>query len=236
MKKILVCATTILFAQLGFSADWDYQQAADWGKNQKYSACNGANQSPINIDKTVHAQLEPLRFSYNSTLESIENNGHSIQVNVAEGGLWQIDGELFMLKQFHVHTPSENQIKGKNYPMEVHFVHANPKGELAVLGMMYEYGPENPSLARMWQHLPKKKGEKITLIEQYLVHDFLPKNLNYYRFSGSLTTPPCSEGVRWFILKDVQKASVLQISAFADLMGLPNNRPIQPLNGRVVLE
>ncbi|WP_443023589.1 carbonic anhydrase, partial [Shigella flexneri] len=161
---------------------------------------------------------------------------HTVQVDFAQGGELQLDGDTFVLKQFHLHSPSENLIKGKSYPLEIHFVHSNAKGELAVVGMMFEQGQESQMLKRMWSRLPKKQGEKVVLKTPQAVNQMLPKNLDYYRFSGSLTTPPCSEGVRWLILKDIQQASAKQISEFAKLMGHPNNRPVQSLNGRVVLE
>ncbi|WP_347461140.1 carbonic anhydrase family protein [Acinetobacter sp. ANC 7454] len=218
-------------------ADWDYTQPEQWSTlNQKYSACNGLNQSPINIEQTVKAALEPLNFSYNTLIQAIENKGHTIQVDFAQGGELQLDGDSFVLKQFHLHSPSENLIKGKSYPLEIHFVHANAKGELAVVGMMFEQGQANPMLERMWKRLPKKQGEKVVLKTPQPVSQMLPKNLDYYRFSGSLTTPPCSEGVRWLILKDIQQASAQQIAEFSKLMGHPNNRPVQPLNGRLIVE
>ncbi|MEK5769929.1 carbonic anhydrase family protein [Acinetobacter variabilis] len=225
--------STAVFAD----ADWNYDQPEQWSTlNQKYSACNGLNQSPINIERTVKAELEPLKFSYNTMIHIIENKGHTVQVDFAQGGELQLDGETFVLKQFHLHSPSENLIKGKSYPLEIHFVHANTQGELAVVAMMFAQGTENPMLKRMWNRLPKKQSEKVVLKTPQPVNEMLPKNLDYYRFSGSLTTPPCSEGVRWLILKEIQQASATQISEFSKLMGHPNNRPVQSLNGRVVLE
>ena len=238
MKKIFTLLTVMGLSTAVFAdADWNYNQPEQWSTlNQKYSACNGLNQSPINIERTVKAELEPLKFSYNTMIHTIENKGHTVQVDFAQGGELQLDGETFVLKQFHLHSPSENLIKGKSYPLEIHFVHANTQGELAVVAMMFEQGTENPMLKRMWKRLPKKQGEKVVLKKSQPVNEMLPKNLDYYRFSGSLTTPPCSEGVRWLILKEIQQASATQISEFSKLMGHPNNRPVQSLNGRVVLE
>lgn len=238
MKKIFTLLTVMGLSTAVFAdADWNYDQPEQWSTlNQKYSACNGLNQSPINIERTVKAELEPLKFSYNTMIHTIENKGHTVQVDFAQGGELQLDGETFVLKQFHLHSPSENLIKGKSYPLEIHFVHANAQGELAVVAMMFEQGIENPMLKRMWNRLPKKQGEKVVLKNPQPVNEMLPKNLDYYRFNGSLTTPPCSEGVRWLILKEIQQASATQISEFSKLMGHPNNRPVQPLNGRVVLE
>ncbi len=236
MKRIFTFLTVMGLSAAGY-ADWDYTQPEQWSTlNQKYSACNGLNQSPINIEQTVKAALEPLNFSYNTLIQAIENKGHTIQVDFAQGGELQLDGDSFVLKQFHLHSPSENLIKGKSYPLEIHFVHANAKGELAVVGMMFEQGQANPMLERMWKRLPKKQGEKVVLKTPQPVSQMLPKNLDYYRFSGSLTTPPCSEGVRWLILKDIQQASAQQIAEFSNLMGHPNNRPVQPLNGRLIVE
>lgn len=238
MKKIFTLLTVMGLSTAVFAdADWNYTQPEQWSTlNQKYSACNGLNQSPINIERTVKAELEPLKFSYNTMIHAIENKGHTVQVDFARGGELQLDGETFVLKQFHLHSPSENLIKGKSYPLEIHFVHANAQGELAVVAMMFAQGTENPMLKRMWNRLPKKQGEKVVLKNPQPVNEMLPKNLDYYRFSGSLTTPPCSEGVRWLILKEIQQASEKQISEFSKLMGHPNNRPVQSLNGRVVLE
>lgn len=238
VKRIFTLLTVMgLSTAVWADAEWDYTQPEQWSNlSQKYSACNGLNQSPINIERTVKAELEPLKFSYNTMIQAIENKGHTVQVDFAQGGELQLDGDTFVLKQFHLHSPSENLIKGKSYPLEIHFVHANAKGELAVVGMMFEQGTESQMLKHMWNRLPKKQGEKVVLRMPQAVNQMLPKNLDYYRFSGSLTTPPCSEGVRWLILKDIQQASAKQISEFAKLMGHPNNRPVQSLNGRVVLE
>ena len=238
MKKIFTLLTVMGLSTAVFAdADWNYDQPEQWSTlNQKYSACNGLNQSPINIERTVKAELEPLKFSYNTMIHTIENKGHTVQVDFAQGGELQLDDENFVLKQFHLHSPSENLIKGKSYPLEIHFVHANTQGELAVVAMMFEQGTENPMLKRMWHRLPKKQGEKVVLKNPQPVNEMLPKNLDYHRFSGSLTPPPCSEGVRGLILKETHQASAKQISEFSKLMGHPNNRPVQSLNGRVVLE
>ena len=120
--------------------------------------------------------------------------------------------------------------------MEMHLVHALATGELAVVAVMFDEGKENPKLAKLWKELPQKAGDAIPLKQQDLASAFLPDNLEYYRFNGSLTTPPCTEGVRWIVLKDIQQASRQQIEAFSKLMEHPNNRPVQPQNARVVLE
>ena len=164
------------------------------------------------------------------------NNGHTVQVGYAPGSTLQLDGTTFELKQFHFHAPSENLIEGKSYPLEGHLVHVSDKGEIAVVAVMFEAGKANPALAAAWSALPAKVGEIQALKTPLVAEQLLPENRDYYRFSGSLTTPPCSEGVRWLVMKQPVEVSQAQIDAFKAVMHHPNNRPVQPLNGRVVLQ
>lgn len=241
MKARLLAVCAALIAQQSFAdADWSYSDQTapqHWASiNTKYQACGGLNQSPINIQQTTKATLPALQFNYQSTAKTIEHNGHTVQVDFNEGATLALDGESFALKQFHLHSPSENTIHGKSYPMEMHLVHASEKGELAVVAVMFEQADvANEKLKNIWKALPKKQGERLTAPNE-LATNFLPEKLDYYRFNGSLTTPPCSEGVRWIVLKDIQLASAQQIAAFSSLMPHANNRPVQPLNARLVLE
>lgn len=236
-KHGLFLATLFAANSLWAGADWDYKHPEQWSTlNQHYQACSGLNQSPINIDRTVKADLEPLQFNYDTTAKLVQNHGHTVQVEFNQGAYLTLDGQQFALKQFHLHSPSENTIQGKSYPMELHLVHASAQGELAVVALMFEQGKENAKLKHIWEVLPKKMGEIRTLNSQNKAASFLPDHLDYYRFNGSLTTPPCSEGVRWLVIKEIQQASQAQIKAFADLMAEPNNRPIQPIGARVILE
>lgn len=230
---------TVIFTSTSIwaGADWDYKTPAQWSQlSENYQACSGLNQSPINIQNTVEAELKPLKFNYNSTAKSVQHHGHTIQVDFHQGASLALDGQHFALKQFHLHSPSENTIHGKSYPMELHLVHASDQGELAVVALMFEAGLENDKLQQIWKSLPKKLGETRQLSSQSKASSFLPTQLDYYRFNGSLTTPPCSEGVRWLVIKDIQQASPAQIKAFADLLAEPNNRPIQPIGARMILE
>lgn len=230
---ISLCATTILWA----GSDWDYQNPKDWASaNQQYQACAGINQSPIDIRDTVTANLPPLEFNYHTTAKSVQNIGHTMQIEFNQGASLVLDGQTFLLEQFHVHSPSENNINGQSYPMELHLVHASDKGELAVVALMFQHGSENQKLKHIWNSLPKKVGESNQLYSENKAGSYLPNNLEYYRFNGSLTTPPCSEGVRWVVLKEIQQASNQQIESFMELMGHPNNRPIQPIGARLILE
>ncbi|ENV17198.1 carbonic anhydrase [Acinetobacter guillouiae] len=230
---ISLCATTILWA----GSDWDYQNPKDWASaNQQYQACAGINQSPIDIRDTVTANLPPLEFNYHTTAKSVQNIGHTMQIEFNQGASLVLDGQTFLLEQFHVHSPSENNINGQSYPMELHLVHASDKGELAVVALMFQHGLENEKLKHIWNSLPKNVGESNQLYSKNKADSYLPNNLEYYRFNGSLTTPPCSEGVRWVVFKEIQQASNEQIESFMELMGHPNNRPIQPIGARLILE
>jgi len=230
---ISLCATTMLWA----GSDWDYQNPKDWASaNQQYQACAGINQSPIDIRDTVTANLPPLEFNYHTTAKSVQNIGHTMQIEFNQGASLVLDGQTFLLEQFHVHSPSENNINGQSYPMELHLVHASDKGELVVVALMFQHGLENEKLKHIWNSLPKNVGESNQLYSKNKADSYLPNNLEYYRFNGSLTTPPCSEGVRWVVFKEIQQASSEQIESFMELMGHPNNRPIQPIGARLILE
>lgn len=237
VKKSLILATMLLVTNVWADSDWNYKVPEKWSNvNVKYQACSGLNQSPIDIRNTIEAELPPLKFNYKTSAKSITNKGHTIQVDFKSGATLALDNKIFELKQLHVHSPSENTILGKSYPMELHLVHATEQGELAVVALMFESGKDNSKLQHIWALLPKKIGETRTFDSKDQAADFLPKNLDYYRFNGSLTTPPCTEGVRWLVMKEIQQASPTQIKAFADLMAEPNNRPVQPIGSRIILE
>ncbi|MER1968311.1 carbonic anhydrase [Castellaniella sp. GW247-6E4] len=222
-------------------AQWGYggaQGPAHWGGlSPDFTVCEqGRNQSPIDIRSAVTAKLPPLRTHYTSGPATIVNNGHTIQVNFAPGGILGLDGEDFELKQVHFHAPSENTIDGRSFPFEAHFVHADAKGALAVIGVMYETGAANEALAPIWAELPGQAGPVRALSQAVDAARLLPATMGYYRYSGSLTTPPCSEGVRWLVLKTPLTVSAEQVAAFERIMGGPTNRPVQPLNGRLIAE
>jgi len=145
-------------------------------------------------------------------------------------------GNTYQLKQFHFHSPSENLIDGKSYPLEGHLVHSDDKGNLAVIGVMFNVGEANPVLSAAWAVMPEKADGKNPLSAPVNAAGLLPSDQDYYRFNGSLTTPPCSEGVTWIVMKQAMTASQAQIDQFSKLMGHPNNRPVQPVNARPVLK
>jgi len=240
----VVLASGIAFAneEKAHSEHWGYtghNTPEKWGTlSEKFRECGvGLNQSPINITHSLKANLPPLNPNYSHSSKSIVDNGHTIQVNMELGDTLTVDGITFELKQFHFHSPSENHIDGKAYPLEAHFVHLDKDGNIAVIAVMFEEGAENPVLKKIWKDMPQKIGEKKPLKLEGIAKALLPKDKHYYRFNGSLTTPPCTEGVRWFVLKQPLSVSKEQIKKFHDdTLHHDNNRPIQPLDARVIVE
>ena len=210
----------------------------NWSKlSPDFHLCEqGKAQSPIDIKEALQVHPRPLKLSYKLPPVSVINNGHSVQVNVQQGDFATLDGDKFVLQQFHFHSPSENTLNGKSFPMEAHFVHMDADGEVAVIAVMFETGKANPQLEKIWQQMPEKAGDSVTLKEKVSLEGLLPKNLTHYRFSGSLTTPPCTEGVRWLVVKQPQTLSEAQLEKFRHAMHHANNRPVQGLHGRVVVD
>jgi carbonic anhydrase len=246
MKAFVLSALvgSVLFISGGaFAADaphWAYSGEAgpdNWAKlTPEFGACAGKNQSPINLTGFIKADLKPIKISYQAGGSEILNNGHTIQVNYAAGSSISVDGVQFDLKQFHFHAPSENHINGKSYAMEAHFVHADKDGNLAVIAVMFKEGAENKALAKIWSAIPENAGAKGVLQRPFNAAQLLPSDHGYYRFNGSLTTPPCTEGVRWLVMKRPVSASKKQVQAFLHVMQHPNDRPVQPVNARPVLQ
>ena len=230
------------FAQAeGGSPHWGYTGHAapgHWGElDASYAACaNGKNQSPINLTNFVEADLPALGFHYETQSTEILNNGHTVQVTFTPGSTLVVDGHPFELKQVHFHTPSENVIDGEPCGLEAHFVHTDAEGNLAVVAVMFDEGTENEVLAKLWAEMPEKAGDKHPLTDKIGGEALMPASRDYYRYAGSLTTPPCTEGVIWLVLKEELTVSKDQIARFADVMQHPNNRPVQPTNARVVMQ
>jgi carbonic anhydrase len=226
----------------GHGTHWGYtghEGPANWGSlSEEYQMCGlGQNQSPIDITSSVDAKLPAIGFSYGTSPTEIVNNGHTVQVNVADGSRITVDGSRYTLKQYHFHTPSENHIDGKDFPLEAHFVHADEAGNLAVVAVMFVEGAENEELAQLWSKMPMKKGEHNALSgEAKDINDLLPTNRDYYRFNGSLTTPPCSEGVKWMVMKTPLSISRAQVEKFSHAVHGTNNRPVQPHNARLIIK
>ena len=238
----LVVAAIALYGSAAHAdkAHWTYSGEAGpahWGElSPAFKACStGRNQSPVNLTGFVEADLKPLEISYKAGGKKVINNSHSIMVAYEKGSALNVDGVDFQLKQFHFHSPSENTINGKSYPLEAHLVHMDKDNNLAVIAVMFEEGAANPLLETIFTVMPQKPGGK-DLAEKVTVEGILPKDRDYYRFNGSLTTPPCSEGVRWMVMKKPMTASKEQIEKFTHVMHHPNNRVVQPLNARAVMQ
>jgi carbonic anhydrase len=244
MKKMIWM--TVMLAASGYAhseggTHWGYsghEGPEHWSElSGDYRTCSaGKNQSPINLTNFIEADLKPIAIRYQVGGNAILNNGHTVQVNYAPGSTISVDGHDFELTQFHFHAPSENHINGKSYPMEGHFVHADKDGNLAVIAVMFNEGAKNESLEKIWGRMPEKAGDEYELTANVAAEDILPGNRDYYRFNGSLTTPPCSEGVWWLVMKEPVTASKEQIEKFSHVMHHPNNRPLQAVNARPVLD
>lgn len=208
----------------------------NWAQlSPSYAACAGANQSPLDLGEFVDAELPPIDINYVPSGVAILNNGHAVQVESGSGSEIGVGGRVYRLLQLHFHAPSENRINGAEFPIEAHFVHVGPDGDLAVIAVMFEAGEHNAALAEAWEHMPQRTAEKHVFDPPIAPAALLPEGRDYYRFNGSLTTPPCTEGVIWLVMKTPVSASTEQIAALAEALGGPNNRPVQPRNARVVL-
>jgi len=243
LKLAYLLLASMPFTTMASDGHWGYtgkQSAEHWGElSSKYALCSsGVNQSPINIitSSVIEAELPPLVVNSNINDFDMINNGHSIQANIKGDNTFTNDDGTFNLLQFHFHAPSEHTIDGKSFPFEAHFVHADQDGRFAVIGVMFEVGKSNPELAQMWKNMPTANQSKSTLIHALTKIKLLPEEKSYYRYNGSLTTPPCTEGVRWYILKDTIEASQAQIDKFHNIIGTDTNRPTLPINARVILQ
>ncbi len=221
-------------------AHWSYEGPEGpehWGElDPAYAACaRGTHQTPIDIHDAVDADLPALAIDYRTLGYEVVNNGHTIQVNVAPGSSLTLDGVSYELKQLHFHTPSENEVDERHYAMEAHLVHGDKDGHLAVIGVLYREGPEDSAIARVWSESPKSTGPARTLSAPVDPNTLLPKGRNYYTFEGSLTTPPCTEGVKWIVLKEPLTVSKEEVAFLEQAMHGHNSRPVQALHARAVL-
>jgi carbonic anhydrase len=222
------------------SPHWTYagdKGPEHWGElGPENSPCSaGLQQSPVDLAHALGANAPaPVPRWIPASNTTVANNGHTLQVNIANGGAITLEGKSYALKQFHFHHPSEHVIEGKTFPLEVHLVHAAPDGDLAVVGVLFEEGAANPALDPIWATAPIRAGE-VRINAQIDPARLLPPVAGVYRYEGSLTTPPCSETVHWTIMSTPATASASQLAAFASLFPL-NARPVQPLNRRYVLK
>lgn len=217
---------------------WSYSGhhgPASWAEvDQEFATCKlGKIQSPIDIRGAKAADLPTIQFDYKPSPLKVIDNGHTIQVNYAPGSWIDVGGARYELVQFHFHKPSEEKIAGKSHAMVAHLVHKNAEGKLAVVAVLLDKGGANPMIATIWKNLPKKKDRETSVEATVDASALLPSSKGYYTFEGSLTTPPCSEDVRWFVLKTPVRIADSEILKFGKLYPM-NARPTQPLHGRTI--
>ena len=244
---VMTLMTALLLITFADEIHWAYDGddgPAYWAElSPDYSLCaDGSAQSPIDIRNASELDLVGIEFHYRETARDLEatnsiyNNGHTIQVNVASGSTIVYNGISYDLLQFHFHSPNEHTIDGVAAPMEIHFVHQDPNsGTLAVVGVMLTQGEsENEAYAAVFDHMPADAGEPEAMSMPLALDSLLPEARTFYTYQGSLTTPPCSEIVRWLLLDSPVELSAEQIDAFTTIYdGIA--RPIQPLGKRDIL-
>jgi carbonic anhydrase len=229
-----LCATSA-FAD----AHWSYEGSDGpdkWGDlDPTNRACSlGDQQSPIDIGDTIRTQLAPLKITWDKSCETIANNGHTIQLNMGQTSVLGYGNAQYRMVQFHFHHPSEHLIGSKSFAMEAHFVHANAGGSLAVIGVLMTAGRTNAVFSKIVSTMPEKEGPPVNADPAINPNGLLPAARSYYRYSGSLTTPPCSETVDWLLLTDPIQVAEADITRFAKLYPM-NARPAQKANRRFVL-
>ena len=220
---------------------WSHHAGAYGPENWKnlcdgFADCEGQAQSPINIitDETIIGEeLSALKIKYGPSKVDIINNGHTVQFNTSGNNAIMIGDKEYKLLQFHFHTNSEHAINGNYFPIEVHFVHKYSDTDYAVLGLMFQEGEANELFTKYLSNFPETQGTFVS-DEMIELEKLLPANLSYYHYSGSLTTPPCSEVVSWYVVNSPLDASIEQIEIFSKILN-NNFRPIMPLNKRNVL-
>ncbi|MEP7295011.1 MAG: carbonic anhydrase family protein [Burkholderiales bacterium] len=224
----------------GHSAHWDYAGSGGpetWGQMKpEFAKCStGTRQSPIDIRDGIKVSLDPVQFDYKPSAFRVIDNGHTVQVNVAAGNSIEVMGRRYELVQFHFHRPSEERIDGRQFDMVAHLVHKDIDGRLAVVAVLLDRGSAQPIVQSVWNNLPLEKGEELAARSTINLNDLLPPERNYFTYMGSLTTPPCSEGVLWMVMKQPVQVSGEQIGIFARLYPM-NARPIQSVAGRLIKE
>jgi carbonic anhydrase len=208
-----------------------------WGRlSPDFALCaDGTRQSPVDLRDPSAERLPPIIFNYRPTALEIGNTGRTVLATPSVENRIVIAGEKYSLLQFHYHAPSEHTVEGKSFDMEMHLVHRNEEGALAVIGVLIEKGNPLTAFDRIRAHLPHAPGENKRIDGVPVnIGDLLPRSKRSYRYEGSLTTPPCSESVKWIVMAAPVQLSETQIGAFANIVH-KNNRPVQALNGREIL-
>ena len=222
------------------AAHWDYAGSGGpgaWGQMKpEFATCgSGTRQSPIDIRDGIKVNLDPVQFDYKPSSFRVIDNGHTVQVNVGPGNSIEVMGRRYDLLQFHFHRPSEERINGKQFDMVAHLVHKDLDGRLAVVAVLLERGSAHPLVQSVWNNLPLEKGEDVAARTTLDMNTLLPTERSYFTYMGSLTTPPCSEGVLWMVMKTPMPIAPDQIGVFSRLYPM-NARPLQSVAGRLIKE
>jgi len=222
------------------AASWGYEGAGapeHWGELSPdyHLAKDGRRQSPVDITGASPEGLPPLGFDYREVPVKMVYNGHSVQENEDGNSHLVVGDKRYKLEQFHFHSPSEHTVDGKPFAMELHFVHEGADGEVAVVSVLIDEGDHNEGYDLVWSKLPDYTNRDVRAAALIRVQDLLPKRRSYYAYQGSFTTPPCTEGVRWFVMREPVQLSKAQIDTFRKVI-FHNNRPVQPLYGRAISE
>jgi carbonic anhydrase len=226
------------WAQETEAPEWSYEGAtgpANWaGLSPQFATCgSGSEQSPIDLRATRERRVAPIRVDYRPSRVVEENNGETIVSEVAPGNRLRVGRRSYELVQFHLHIPSEHTVRSRRFPMELHFVHRDENGALAVLGVLLTRGERNAVYERIAAAQPRERGQRRRPAGRIDLDRLLPRSFRAYRYDGSLTTPPCSEGVRWMVLRQPVELSRSQIASYARLFER-TSRPVQPRGGRAV--
>jgi carbonic anhydrase len=219
---------------------WTYEGEfgpANWSKiNAAWNKCNGGTrQSPIDIRDGIKVELEQIAFDYRPSGFSVTDNGHTVQVQLGGGNYLSVAGRTYELQQLHFHRPAEERVNGKSYEMGIHLVHKDVEGRTAILALMLQRGRPQPAVQTVWNNLPLEKRDTFTPSIVFDPNDLLPERRDYSTYMGSLTEPPCTEGVLWLVMKEPLQASPEQLALFSRLYPL-NARPVQASSGRMIKE
>lgn len=221
---------------------WSYEGATgpeQWGSlSAEYATCaSGTEQSPIDLTDPVEEDIADIAFAYGQTPLTIGNTGHTVEVEIEQGSSITIPGGTYEARQFHFHAGSEHTIDGEQFALEMHVVHRSADDGLAVVAVMIEVGAENEALAPVFDHIPTEVSDEPETIDGETIDlaAVLPDVRTYYQYQGSLTTPPCSEGVAWHVLTTPVEISQEQLDAVTRVV-VGNVRPVQPLGDRTITE
>ncbi|MFO1217613.1 MAG: carbonic anhydrase family protein [Burkholderiaceae bacterium] len=222
----------------GHAAHWSYEGDTGpeaWAQlKPEFAKCaTGSRQSPIDIRDGIRVELDPVQFDYRPSAFRVIDNGHTVQVNVAAGNSIEVTGRRYELLQFHFHRPSEERIDGRQFDMVAHLVHKDAEGRLAVVAVLLDRGLAHALVQQVWNNLPLERNVEVPARAPIDLEALLPRERRYYTYMGSLTTPPCSEGVLWMVMQQPVSISPEQIDVFSRLYPM-NARPIQQAAGRLI--